>query len=192
MFNHNKKNIKRKLLSTICLGFLIFFVPAASLSANDSTSNYYKNPKTILDEISKRGARTIVSELYDHPTEWNFVLQHIARGTKTWLKVAVALYPGSDAGASEMLELSVGEALEKAPVNVFSVTLPVFQLESICSGPDVDNARYDSYDLAIKAIDRRQKRISAITDPKLKNVSNKCIQLLEESKAEVARFYGIH
>ena len=161
------------------------------MSANDLTSNYYKNPKAILDEISKRGARTIVSELYDHPTEWNFVLQHIATGTKTWLKVAVVLHPDSDAGASEMLTLAVGEAIEIAPENVLRTALKEFQLQSICSGPDVDDARYNSYKLAITAIDRRQKRISAITDPKLKNVSNKCIQLLEESKSEVARFYGI-
>lgn len=186
----NDRSDKLVILLIILLGFTLCFVTVSSSSADAQNKSYYKNPKAILAEVSKRGARTIVSELYDHPTGWNFVLKHIATGTKTWLKVAVALHPGSDAGASEMLDLSVGEALEKAPANVFSVILPEFQLQSICSGPDVDDARYNSYELAIKAIDRRQKRISAITDPKLKNVSNKCIQLLEVSKSGIARFYG--
>ena len=177
------------ILHIILLGFFLCFLAESSSSADAKNKNYYKNPKAILDEVSKRGAHTIVSELYDHPTEWNFVLQHIATGTKAWLKVAVALRPGSDAGASETLTLSVGEALEISPSNVFQIALTEFQLKSVCSGPDIDDARYNSYDLAIKTIDRRQKCISTITDPKLKNVSTKCIQLLEESKSGIAKFY---
>lgn len=170
-------------------GFVLCFITIPSSLADAQEENYYKKPKTIIDEVSKRGSRMIVSELYDHPTKWNFVLRHIATGNKMWLRVAVSLHPGSDAGASEMLTLAVGEALEKAPVNVFSVALPTLQLESICSGPDIDDVRYNSYDLSIKAIEKRQERISAITEPKFKDVSTKCIQLLEESKSDIAKFY---
>ncbi|MBI5196645.1 MAG: hypothetical protein HZA10_10040 [Nitrospirae bacterium] len=188
MFLNNRRD-KLVLLHSILFGFLLCFLTAFSSLADAQNRNYYKNPKVILDEVSKQGARTIVSELYNHPTEWNFVLQHIATGTKTWLKVAVALHPGSDAGASEMLTLSVGEALERSPSNVFKVALTEFQLEAICSGPDVDDERYNSYSLAIKAINQRQKSISAIAEPKLKIISTKCIQLLEEAKSGIAKFH---
>ncbi len=183
--------VSRRLLLIFSLGLFLFHEPTFLLSSHNKVVNYYKNPKAIINEVLKRGARTITSELYSHPNVWNFVLQKIATGAKSWLRVAVALHPGSDAGASEMLALSVGEALENSPEDVFRITLKEFQLESICSGPDIDNVRYNSYELAIKAIKRRQNRILAISDPKLKNIGEKCIQTLEKSKDEVARFYGV-
>ena len=188
MFLNNRRE-KLVILLNILFGFLLCFLTASLSLADAQNKNYYKDPNVILDEVSKRGAHTIVLELYSKPTEWNFVLRQIAAGTKTWLNVAVKLHAGSDAGASEMLTLSVGEALERSPSNVFKIALTEFQLEAICSGPDVDDARYNSYALAIKAINQRQKRISAIANPKLKNVSTKCIQLLEEAKSGIAKFY---
>jgi len=89
-----------------------------------------------------------------------------------------------------MLTLSVGEALEMVPANVFKVTLSEFQLKSICGMPDLDDARYGSYELAISAIQKRQNRISAVTDSVLRAASIECIQSLEDSKDEIRKFYG--
>jgi hypothetical protein len=185
----NKMNVIRRLLFIFPLGLFLFHEPTFLLASDNKVIDYYKNPKAIMNEVLKRGSNTIISELYSHPNVWNFVLQKIATGAKSWLRVAVALHPGSDAGASEMLALSVGEALENSPEDVFRITLKEFQLESICSGPDIDDIRYNSYELAIKAIKRRQNRILAISNLKFKNAGEKCVQILEKSKDEVARFY---
>ncbi|MBI4689044.1 MAG: hypothetical protein HY754_02055 [Nitrospirae bacterium] len=180
----------RHILFIIFFGYLLFSADVLLANKNETIS-YYKNPKSIMNKISNRGSHAIVSELYSCHKAWAFVLQKIATGTKSWLRVAVALHSGADAGTSEMLALSVGEALENSPDNVFLVTLKEFRVESICSGPDIDNVRYNSYELAMKAIKQRQNRILAISDHKLKNVGEKCMQILEKSKDGIARFYGI-
>jgi hypothetical protein len=116
-------------------------------------------------------------------------LRQIAAGTDAWLKVAVALHPGSDAGASQMLTLSIGEALENAPESVFKIVLGEFQLNSICGAPDLDDYRYGSYELAMEAIKKRQTRISGVTASELGSACSQCIQLLEKAKDDIAMFY---
>lgn len=119
----------------ICAVFIVccFLYSVGTLYATENiTHQYYTEPVVILNDISNHGASVVAAELYSHHERWNIVLRNIAMGTELWLKVAVALHSGSDAAISEMLSLSVGEALENAPKNVFRIALPEFQLKSIC------------------------------------------------------------
>lgn len=187
----NKRD-DRLLVSVIILtGLLLCISPTVSLAAGSKPNSYYTKPDLIMAEVSRRGSGVIVSELFDCQEKWNFVLRQIATGEKSWLRVSIALHPGSDAAASEMLNFSVGEAIEKQPENVFRIALPEFQLELICSGPDVDDVRFDSYELSLQAIERRQKRLLTISDANLKKISRDCMKLLEDSKSRVAEFYGV-
>jgi hypothetical protein len=169
----------------------IYFAAGLAYSANSIPQGVYSKPTAILDEIKSKGARAVVSELYDDQNVWQSMLQKIASGNLAWLKVAVALHPVSDAGSSEMLTLAVGEALENDPKNVFKIALGSFKLGNICSGPDVDDARYDSYELSMKAINRRIKKVAAIKDQSLMNTSKECTQYLEKSRKGIAQFYEI-
>ena len=182
-----------RISSVIFVGYFFFCDLPFSLANGNTTitANYYTDAKALIDQVNSRRARQIVSELYSQPKAWDSLLRNIATGADSWLRVAVALHPGSDAGASEMLTLSVGEALENAPENVFRIAIDEFRLDSICTAPDVDDVRYNSFELAMNGIKKRQNRIAAISDPTLKNKSKKCIQFLEESKKGVAKFYGI-
>ncbi len=90
-----------------------------------------------------------------------------------------------------MLTLAVGEALENNPKNVIRIATKGYQLEMICIGPDVDDARYDSYDLAIKAIDKRIEKVASIKEKGIINQCNECIQSLMESKKGIASFYQV-
>jgi len=180
-------SVKWRLISTVYLLAIICFTCSDCLLANN---NYYKNPKAILIRISKHGARKVVNELYNNPNHWSFILQHIAKGKTSWLKVAVALHHEADGAVNEMLCLSVGEALEVAPANVLKITLSEFSLQDICKSVDVDDFRYNSSELAKKAIDRRIRSISVITDPELKCICIKCIQLLKESKNNIDKYYN--
>ena len=179
------------VLCLLLIGWIPSYGSVYLLADENATITYYTDPKAIINEVSKRGASVIVFELSGNDEAWKFVLRNIAAGTESWLKAAVALHPGSDAGTAEMLNLSVGEALENAPGNVFRFTLEEFQLDSICSGVDVDDPRYDSYKLSMEAINRRQNRIAAISDSDLRDVGKRCVQILEESKAGIASYYGI-
>ena len=186
MLTFNNLGITWKSVSLIFLALLTLLKPGISLA---KCSSYYKNPKLIIAEASERGAGTVVAELYSNSTEWAFLLRQIATGTEAWLKVAVALHPGSDAGASQMLTLSVGEALENAPANVFKIALGEFQLNLICGAPDLDDTRYGSYELAMEAIKKRQMRISNVTDSRLGAVCSECIQILDKAKHDIGMFY---
>lgn len=174
-------------LFACCFLYNIVSVSAIESAPGKSCSE----PTSILADVSNRGSRVVASELYSDSKKWNFVLRNVAVGTEPWLKVAVALHPGADAGISEMLSLAVGEALENAPENVFRIALPEFQLKLICGAPDVDDNRYNSYERASQAIKRRQEKLSTLTDPEATKLGQQCTKTLEESKEGVAKFYGV-
>jgi len=181
----NKVDVNLRILF---LFFALYF-PSISMAAASGHVNY-ADPGYIMAEVSKRSPRSVVSELYAQPETWYMVLQNIATGSESWLRVAVALRAGSDAGASEMLTRSVGEALENSPESVFLIALPEFNLESICGPPDIDDVRYDTYERAMQALKNRQSRILAIKNPELVNISKQCDHFLEQSKNNVERFFG--
>jgi hypothetical protein len=107
------------------------------------------------------------------------------------LKTAVALRSGSDAGESEMLDLTIGEALEHNPANVFRTAAGEFQLSAICCIPDIDDARYNSYELSIKAVNRRIRHVSSLKNQAFASIAKECVQYLEKSKSELARVFEV-
>ena len=173
------------------LALSIVLMLSIAYGADNKPADLPLKPEALLQEINLKGARAVVIELYKNSNVWDAVLKKIATGNRSWLEIAVALRPGSDAGSSEMLTLAVGEALEHNPTTVLQVAPKAFQLSSVCSGPDVDDHRYDSYELSMKAINRRIEKLSTIKDRSLLNPSKKCIGHLEESKKGIAQFYGI-
>ena len=170
----------------------ILIVLATVLYAADGPQKeFYSKPESIISEVKLRGAKSVVVDLTKDWNVWDSICDKVATGNSTWLKAAVALQPGTDAGSSETMDLALGEALEHSPENVFRIAIPVFEIESICSGPDVDSSRYDSYELSLKAINLRIKKVAAIKNQKLKEMSKDCIKHLEESKKGVAEFYEV-
>jgi hypothetical protein len=183
----------------MCIGKLITSSFAISIvlitsivdGADTKPADFQLKPETLLQEIKAKGAGAVVSKLYGDSNVWHSIMKKIATGERSWLEIAVALHPGSDAGSSEMLTLAVGEALEHNPINVFQIAPKSFQLSFICGGPDVDDHRYDSYELTMKTINRRIRKVTAIKDQALMNTSKECMRYLEESKKGIAKFYEV-
>ena len=148
------------------------------------------NPTSILGSINHKGAQFVVNEIYKNNVMWQSLLQRIASGEEAWLKVAIALQPGTDAGTSEMLTLAVGEALEHDAKMVLTITVPTFRIQAVCGGPDIDDKRYSSLELAVRAIELRIEKIYSLKDESLQNSVNVCLSYLEASKKHIARFYG--
>jgi succinylarginine dihydrolase len=179
--------LKYSLIFLAC--YLVCSIAHTLAIANSITT--YNDPSIILSDVTNRSARVVLFELYSDPDGWSSVLENIASGSEMWLKVAVALHPDSDAALSEMLTIAVGEGLAREPENVFRVSLPEFELESICGSLDVDKSRYNSYERAIEAINMRKAKVSALADPVLRKDGLQCIHALEELKKKLAMFYGI-
>lgn len=91
-----------------------------------------------------------------------------------------------------MLSLAVGEALEHNPENVFRFALDSFEINVICGGPDVDDQKYDSYELSIKAINNRIQKVSSVEDISLKEKCNECLRHLSEAKKHIANFFQVN
>jgi hypothetical protein len=149
-------------------------------------------PEAIGSRISSVGAKPALAEIYADQTTWHRVIAGIASGETAWIKVSVELHRVSDAGASEQLELAVGEALGHRPLSVLKVAIPAFGIARVCGGPDVDDDRYNSYALSAKVIEKRKRMVRTISDPSLRAMRDKCLGSLEESKLGIARFYGAH
>ena len=167
-------------ISVLCIALTVH---AANTTKNDPQTT----PESILREIKSKRAGAVISELYADSKAWQYILRKIGSGDRAWIEVAGLLRPGSDAGASEMIELAVGEALENNPANVLEIATKFFPLYVICGGPDVDDQRYDSYELSMKAIDLRLHKVASINKDSLINPKKECIQYLEHSNTRTKK-----
>jgi hypothetical protein len=121
---------------------------------------------------------------------WSQLLKGVATGSKDWLGVANQLRNVSDGGVTAQLQLAVGEALERQPRNVLSMSVPEFGIDVICGAPDTDDVRFNSYDRSMASISKRERAVRALKDEKLRELQESCVATLEQAKANVSRFYG--
>ena len=139
--------------------------------------------------VREKGAHVALWQFYEDDRQWPQLLHGIATGRISWLQLANELRSASDAGATSQLQLAVGEALEHQPGNVLRIALPIFGM-SACGGPDVDDSRFDSYELSIRAIEKRKRMLAQVQTSSLRLARDRCIQELESSRSGIAEFYG--
>ena len=168
------------ILTALCVagGSPSVSVPQTVVSAED-----------LMQRVESEGAREVVRALYDRESDWSAVLRAIAGGDEQWMRVAVALRPGADAGASEMLTFAVGESLEHSPEPALRLAGPLFGLAAICGAVDIDDPRYASLEKSSEAVDRRQQRVASVSEAALANDRDRCIAFLEGSKDALVRFF---
>lgn len=91
------------------------------------------------EEIAHSGAKTVVKQLNAGSGKpWKNLLSNVESGNDEWLKVAVAIHPGVDAGTGEDLTFAVATALRKNPATVLKLIGPDFPLEHICNVPLIE------------------------------------------------------
>lgn len=146
--------------------------------------------QSVLESVASVGARATLQRIYEDEHQWATLLNNIATGKRAWVDVAKKLRPGSDGGATEQLTLALGEALEHLSENVLTLAVPEYRIEDVCSGPDVDDPRFDSYELSMAAINRRQSQLHSLHSPSIAESRKTCISELEKAKAGVAHFYA--
>jgi hypothetical protein len=167
---------------------------ASSIAASNeaSTTNRTQDLSTheIREMMSIYGVKGTVEKLYGDPDRWSDLLRQIASGKDEWLKLAVDLRAGSDAGTSAMLKYAIGEALENAPEIVLKSGVDECNLADICRGPDIDDSRYSSYEKALNAVNRRIEALGRIQNQSIDTKRNFCIQKLKESIPHLQHFFG--
>ena len=139
-------------------------------------------PASVLADINARGAYAVVKDLFDKP-EWSVILDHIETGQSQWLKVAVALYGGTDAGSTEMITSAAGVALLHQPRRVLLEVGPVLGLEGICSAPDIDDPRWSTQQKLVKNLDARIASVSRLNGDDVGSARDSCLKFLREARA---------
>jgi hypothetical protein len=88
----------------------------------------------VLADIQLHGPEAVVASLRSDQPKWDDVMAKIAGGKNKWLRVAGALRPATDGGASETLDEAVFLALKPASAAVLKLLMEGrFSTDSVCS-----------------------------------------------------------
>lgn len=117
--------------TSVMLLALVLVAPLAAAAGGPSA-------QALLKRIASEGGHKVVWDLWDHPRQFDHVMSGIESGDPSWLKVAAALKPFSDAGASLSLTYAVAHALPKAPDKVLALTRQGFKVDDICTSPFIE------------------------------------------------------
>ena len=159
------------------------------LLASVASAQPVLSPQAVTKAMASQGVKSTLQRLFYDQKQWSAVLAGIATGKPAWLDVANTFHAVADGAPGEQLESAVGEALEHRPSNVLSIAVPNFALEVVCTAPDVDDPRFDSYELSMAAIERRQAKLRSISKSTLTALRDSCIAELEKAKGAVAQSY---
>lgn len=126
--------------------------------------------EALLGYIAREGGREVLRDLWEHEQDFEHVLAGVESGDATWLKVASALRPFSDAGGSLSLDYAVARALPRAPERVLGLVGHGFVLEHICTSPFIEPEpgvaeAYKKRTLAV---------LSEINSPTLASLAREC------------------
>ena len=176
-------------VSIVCLSALISITCAEQNNPSNSIKTI--SADKLLVRIENEGASAVLYGLYNDFDDWGEILKMIASGNHKWLTVANKLKSSSDAGASIQISNAVGEALSVSPENVLTISDSNFSLDSVCSGPDVDDSRFNSYELSNREIEKRIVALQSIGEKELSLMVDQCIVLLKQSRANIANFYEV-
>ncbi|WP_321802726.1 hypothetical protein [Burkholderia sp. BCC1993] len=119
-------------LATIAL--VLALVPMTAFGASGSEPS----ATILMTRIANEGGHKVLWDLWEHEEDFDHVLSGVESGDASWLKVAIALRPFADAGASLSLDYAVARALPKAPNRVLALVGHGFALELICTSPFIE------------------------------------------------------
>ena len=159
--------------------------PAAPARAAPSPAE----AQAILADIQRRGAKTVLDQLYGREARWRPVVEGVASGQARWLEVASALKPAArrNLAVSQELTVALSRALEKAPANVLGVLDEAFDADDVCSLNTIEDSLGTDFHAALASVERRERAVARVSDPALAERREACLEFLRELKGEVVR-----
>jgi hypothetical protein len=169
-------------VSPLLARFLLLAIAPIAIWAAESAE---EESGKLLADVSSRGASKIVEELYAPGGRWPEVMAKISGGSADWLKVAVALHPGTDAGASEELDQAMFLALGVAPEAVLRLLEQhEFSVEYVCSS----NISVDyPVDQSTQFVNDRLKALDRVKEASLSNIKGQCELGLQQALRDLDR-----
>ena len=142
---------------------------------------------SIRERMSSAGATATLSELYRNQKGWRRFLRGIASGDREMVPIGAALYKVADGGVAEDLVHAFGEALKVNPEMVLSIAGKDVGVKLVCSPPDVDDVRFDSFAAASRELDRRERAVRvSVGDAR----RVQCLRSLVEARTALGHFFS--
>jgi hypothetical protein len=169
------------------MSFLIVFAALVTIFV-ESTIHAQEDPQSLTRQVNKTTARWVIWKLWENRGSWNNVMKGIASGEEAWVELAIALYPGSDAGTATDLHDAMFQALGQNPTYVLRRAEPTYPLSDLCGG------RHDPLATYKDAITEQEQTIAAVMMVEAKELQSKkeaCLSKLEEGKGDLRRFFEV-
>jgi hypothetical protein len=161
-------------------------LPSASATQPASAQPKNLRAESLIAEVEQNGAPGVVRRLWADQDEWDLVVRAVARGSQSWLDVAALLRTATDAGASEMLDIALADALEARPERVLAMLNTSFDIESVCF---LSVEPYKTSAEALRALERRTRRVGAVTRVDLQATRDQCVRKLKAERSEIEGIY---
>ena len=142
--------------------------------------------EALLRQVAASGAAKVRDELYADESRWQSVVSGVASGSPAWLTVAERLKPATGAVAEELTR-AVAQALEHAPHNVLAILDQSFDADDVCSLNTLEDSLGEDYQAALRTVERRERAVAAVNDPRLSARRKECLDFLAELRREVVR-----
>jgi hypothetical protein len=171
---------------------VLCFATSSAICAT-SSDKPTQTPELLLNRIRSEGAAAVVRSLWGK-TGWSDLTDHVASGNRQWVDVAMAISPGTDAGATEELSDALFVALGQNPAYVLKV-LPMEEsgaiplaLSVICSGRTDALATYDA---SISEQKKVEAAVEKVTVAALESKKRECLMKLKAGEADLKRFFAV-
>lgn len=152
---------------------LIALLFTCQIASAENASIY--SPEKILLRIKDEGGRNVLWSLWENQEQFGAMLDLAAAADPRWIEVLRQLRPYSDAGASEMIDMSVASALPLNPEAILKLIGNGFELDRLCTSPFIEPEPGIAEKYEKKALDA----LAHIKDPKLKNLAQKCAESIK-------------
>jgi hypothetical protein len=182
----------RNLTVSVLVGLLSTLAMERRAMAVGDATQKLNSIDSIEKAIANAGIEVTLERVYHQTDAWTALQEHIANGDLPWVRAGVQLYKKADGGAREMLSMSFGEALKAIPKYFLGLASHnILDTADFCVGPDVDDNRYLSYELAAKELQRRKVAVERIANTHLTPYKEKCLHQLSDEEGPLANAYGV-
>lgn len=143
-----------------------------------------------LSDLKKllKDPRNALQKTYDNQDNWNQYLDHISSGDKEWVATWPKFKQVSDAGASEMLDIAMGQLISKNAEVAFKSINDGWSskderlniVKNLC-GPSYEELPEDLPDVNLSEIQKKMLASSReVKNSKLKVLAEECISTLKQ------------
>jgi hypothetical protein len=179
-------------LGSLCLAEadVVYGAEVETSPEQHEDSRCFLNENELLKEIAEVGAKKVVGRYYSKPKKWRALLEVIEGGSPGWLRIAVALADGADAGARDELRYAVAGAIKNNAQGVMKIALPKYGSEKLCGEVDIDSNKYRTYESVVNELQAQKKSLEALDAERYRTAKKECLESIDRKLPQYRKWFG--